>query len=281
MKIYSAKRDDIMRERDEWDSRRQELEDRAKEEHHQYLEAYEAAIQPIKSYLNKNLAKFDLLDFEINVKYRDSLRNSGFRVDIQCNQNKIHDESSALSWRYSVEFYANTGEIIRDSSSWSGLQVTTSQQLESLQQTADALKFLLSVDWADVLSVVMPEWDDYHKTRSSDMGKRPDFENQLIQAEIEDAIGENVVFHGNIKYDASRTWTRGWLQFIRETPKKYKINFISDQYLSYAMHKYESDDEVETLGQLLSKPETYANQLNVWKRDIATVVDNPIQKLEF
>ena len=145
----------------------------------------------------------------------------GYRVTVYYAEHNVHAEDKALSWNYSVTL-SEKGEIRKESSSWSGLQATTVEQLNDLKESVRILEILNNMDWERILKKAMqdsPKWDDYVKAKSPES---KNWGNEIVLATLEDAVGQNVL----IKGDGERGG-KVWYRIVGETPKRFNVQSFS------------------------------------------------------
>lgn len=230
MKITASKVDDVLRRKTQYDTEKYEWDKENSYRRVQYKKAQDAVMNPVKSALEQKLAKFNALTFEVQVE--PDWQASGdleetLRVRIKCNDTyeARNSESRALVWDWEARIHK--GEVEKKSSSWSGLQACTEDQLESLRQTVRALELLNDLDWEDLLNRQTPSWNEYF----GDQPRQPkgeDWDSELAKAQIEDIIGTNQI----IKVF---TWGEScpfngrfcWVQILGETPARFKIEAYS------------------------------------------------------
>ena len=238
MKITSSRRDDILKEKEEYDKKMAEYNEADKARDKQKYLDEQAVFEPIRKYLESNLNKFDLLDFAINLNRdwdwdeSDKYANDSIEVSVKCNDVNHFDEKVALSWNYDVKIVK--GEVEAESSSWSGLKAVTKEQLESLKQTVSAIEFLQDVDWKSLIYRKLPSSIKYYEQ----LPERPqsrNFEEELLEEDIRDSFGKGIGFKGTQIVDYEASWrgnVDGYYFFYGETPKQYKCVFISKYYLN-------------------------------------------------
>lgn len=186
MKITSSRRDDIIKERDAYDSDYTAKLNQRDEEWKQYRKAEYGIMNPIAEEIKSTLSRFDALEFDVEV---DRSWGDGLRCRIQCNENTKFEDDSALSWSYSATI-GKDGEVKKESSSWSGLKATTPEQMNSLIQTVEALKVINDIDWTTKLGVTLPEPSEFVQTEMPNAADRPDFENLVLVEDLRDMIGQ-------------------------------------------------------------------------------------------
>lgn len=189
MKITANRKEDILKRKAEYEAdvaKRQEEYDAQKDA---YYQAEEAVYAPVREYLENLFKKYTRLETEVRVEAAP-FRHKGLRVYIRVNDRDVHDKKKALSWNYDV-YLGDDGEVIRETGSWSGLQATTEEQLEQLEQSLFALKELKDLDWGDLLNKTLPNFRDYITVSNPRYDRdKPDFDKELREAEMDDIIGQ-------------------------------------------------------------------------------------------
>lgn len=223
MKITCNRRDDIIKRRDEYEARFNESKERYEAQYSDYRKARNDVTSLIEEEIKAQLNRFSALDFGITAM-EGRWGTGGIEVSIQCNQNTKFNDDVALAWNYGVQL-TKDGEVIKESSSWSGLKATTSAQLESLTQTLEALKYLNSVDWSKALNRDMPKYDDYVTDKMPTRTDRPDFESELFEADIEEAVGAPVLIKGFAGPSSGfRQGVEVYYMIHKETPTQYLVS---------------------------------------------------------
>lgn len=221
MKITANRKEDIIRRRDEFDRRKAEVKRQAEEEYQRFREAEYVVTEGAKKELEDMFAKFNFDDLEIRVE-EGRFRAPGISVTIRVNDRDHFNKNKALSWNYDARL-GSEGEVIRETSSWSGLQATTPEQIADLEKTLSAIKMLAGLDWEKFLNRTMPNWEDYVKTEMpEDLKNRPNFEQELKDAELEDIIGKRKMIECK-HFDSS--WYNGnvFVAIVKATPSQYTI----------------------------------------------------------
>lgn len=262
MKITAGRREDLIRERDEYNAKREDSLQRQQEEERQYRQAQNDITQPVSDLIQNQLTRFGLHDVVVRTDPYGRYGIRGFSIRISVNEITKFDDTVALSWGYEV--YLNSeGEPVKESSSWSGLKACTVEQMRDLQNTVTALSWLNSLDWTELLDKTMPKYRDYfHENVPEDRSK--EFESQLLELEIEEAVGTNKLIQGDdFPSESSRGWRsrKYWYRIVKETPKKYVV----EQYYSG-----QSDDEIREA----MKSSRWTQQVS--KEKFLTMIDKPI-----
>lgn len=261
MKILCSRRDEIIKQRDEYDEDYRHRMDAYDAQYSKYDRATNDIAQNIKSQITAGLSKFNLeFDVRVYATYSRKYDNSVYEVNISCNEGNKFSAGSALSWTYTVR--VDNREVIAETNSWSGLKATTREQLNSLHETLSALEYLNSVDWVSLLNDKYPRYKDYITEPYPNKSDRPNFEQQLLEAEIEDAIGKRILFKGKSERGADV-----WYMFVAETPKQYKVVMIYDAYLK--------DKDINSL---IEENENWV--IRISKDKIFKLINQPIETME-
>lgn len=168
------------------------------------------------------LKDYSLLRFDVTADY--DYRNDKVRVRVKCNEPSKR-ENDALSWNFNVRLDKD-GQVAKESSSWSGLKACTQEQLDSLQQCVDALVTLNGLDWAVLLDKAMPDAKEYFKreTEERNLGARPNFREQLIEASLEECVGQDILVLGSAGENSGyRTGAEVYYLITGQSPKQYQV----------------------------------------------------------
>ena len=220
MRIVSSRKDDVLRRKAEYEAdfnkRKLEYDTQLKK----YYEARATAVEPVKNYFENLFSKYPLLHADIRVEgsvYGDR----GIRVEIIVDENNKFKDNISLSWNYDA--YINQGQVVRETSSWSGMSAVTSDQLAHLEQSLSALKDLANVDWDRVLNITLPDYTEYISVTDPRFDRdKPNFKQELLEAELDDLVGQRKVIEVE-PFDSS--WFRGpsFVAIVRDTGKQYVI----------------------------------------------------------
>jgi len=266
-----TKREILIQTRNEWDARNAEQNRKYEAQYAEFNRVQSEIFDNIKVQISDALSRVNL-NLEINV---DTNFGKNVRVYVKSNDNRIHAEDKALSWTYEVSLNEN-GTADKKTSSWSGLQATTDEQIESLYQTADALYLLNNMDWTALLTVTLPKWSDYITEKSS-IGQRPDFEADIRAAEIAALIGANKLIKGSTPSGKGR---RGhstvWFLIVSETPKQFKIVEIAN----YSIQEQYLQERGQTLAEVVEQAKNWTSSITK-EKFLNDILDREIETLEF
>lgn len=222
MKITCAKRsrEEIIKDRDEYDAKRKAIHDQADAERINYWKAVDDVYNSVRDEVESQLSNF-IESLNLNIQVDSGWRNN-IQVRVRSNENNVHGKDKALSWDWSAQL-TREGELKKESGSWSGLQAVTEVQLESLRQSVACLEILNSIDWVAILSKPLPNADEYFTIDAHAVDdNRPNYESELMEAEIDEAIqnGSWIKGHG-YKYYLKRATV--YYKVLKETPAQYEV----------------------------------------------------------
>lgn len=241
--INEDRRSDIIAARDAWDANYTAK----KKAYARQEREYEMALAYISKYV-ENYVTNAIGDTTLNLDIRVSpwggdVLSSSYNIKITSDDFNKFDENVALSWSWSA-YINKEGKLVKDSSSWSGLKATTSEQLDSLTETLRILKVLNGIDWESILNDAnrrRPSHSDYIDVEVPWHNDRPNFEQQLKEAEIENIVGKPILIQasGN-RYKGNDIW----FLIVAETPKQYKV-------VEFAPYTIKSREENGSLKELV------------------------------
>lgn len=188
MKITCTKRDDILKRKQEYEADRSQRQARYDAQYEEFQKEYYSRKESIEDAVKQQLGDTGL-DLSVSVRYA-SWNSNSYQVDISDEDDKFNPDK-ALSWSWKV-YLTKEGEVTKESSSWSGLNAVSKKNLDNLKQILSVLEKLNSIDWKSVLSVKPPEHDDYITETDPEWDRDvPDFDKELLEADIEELIGTN------------------------------------------------------------------------------------------
>ena len=217
MKKYlrASKRDDLLKEKAAWQSKHDARKQLYRDQYQNYRNArYEWSdnlVDLIKSQFSSYLAK--LPDLRITV-------DAGWgRIEIRFNyEDRRSNENISLRWDYRITL-EESGEIQKESNSWSGFNATTSEQVDDLMNSANFLRALVNFDWKDILNKAkaeQPQYEKYVGVKDPDYDpdyKDPGYDKMIKDATLDEVIGKDI-------------WVKGsdgdvWYKILSATPAFY------------------------------------------------------------
>lgn len=245
MKITASKRDDILRQREEYDAETKRLENIEEEG----KSKWEAALYEQKQALEKRVSDLigsTSINLIIDVNPWGYYGSDSWSISIRANEGGNFKDNVALVWNWEVKLDKD-GNVVKDSGSWSGLKATTTEQIDDLVESVRILKILNTTDWSEILRSPKAQWGDYVDKGITNSildrkNARPKFEDDLQAAQLEDLIGGNTAI--KLKQDQ---YYRGqvWILPTGLTDKFIKGYIFPD----YQVDKYTVDDIKNTYGE--------------------------------
>ena len=222
MKITCARnREQIAREKAAYDERRAAKQAKKDAQYKSWQKDYLAIANSVKEQIEDALSAFTNLNLEVNV---DLSWDSSLKVSIGSNQHNVHDEHKALSWEWTAYVDRKTGELKKESGSWSGLNAVTTEQIESLKQSAACLEVINSLDWESMLNVDLPKYEDYitNDVYEKDPDDGRNFKQELLEADVEDAMNAGLWIKGH-GYRWYNSRADVYYKVLKETPSQYEV----------------------------------------------------------
>lgn len=247
MKITANKRDEALRRKAEYDARMDAYTKDRDERSRKHREADYAITGPIKESIEKDLEQFDLLNFQVdaskgyNWAKRDEIAPEYYvEVRIRCNDWHRGD-NDALGWSFEVKIDKD-GNVVKETGSWSGLQATTPEQINSLKQTVAAIELLNSYDWKEIILKDFPDYEQFYEGAI----EQPEHQNMnqaITEGTLEDLIGEPAIvkIYGWGEDFRSRYY---WAYMVGQTEKQWRMRLI-DNYVISALQQDEFEDDQE------------------------------------
>ena len=269
MKITANRRDDIIKQRDQYEADYQAKQEKYDQESDKLRRAEYEVMHGVEEKVKAALADVSQgakLDIRARKEWLTRSDDITVSIYVMCNENEKFDDTTALAWNWSVKL-DDDGNVIKDSGSWSGLKACTAAQLEDLQRSLEIMKRLNDMDWGDLLSAEMPRYRDYVTEGQPYRGNRPNFEQMLFDIDIEEAIGKPVLIKGADDY------SRMWFSILKQSDKQYTVVRIPE----YAL-KDEGARNGKTIQEYVEMMSAYP--MRVMKTKFATMVEKPIKYWE-
>lgn len=230
MKIYSAgtRRKETI---DKYDSlRNQRAEGLAKQKHiyEEYEEEAHKVVENIKSQIWQELGNVSIPEFEVRCESHISVSRDGkVKYHVYVGNGRGDPTRLPFAWSYDIQLN-DDGSVNRSSNSWSGLDATTPENIDILQETVDVLRKLSNMDWETLLQSSL-YWNDY-SDRIDEIDVLPysafdNEETEILEASLDDLIGDSAVVVG-LDYHEGSSSLEGYYQIIGETGTSYRIKFI-------------------------------------------------------
>lgn len=227
MKITCTKRDDILKRKQEYEADRAQRQARYDAQSKNYDDEDISRKKSIEDAVKQQLGDTGL---DLSVSVRDaSWGNHSYQVDISDEDDKFNPDK-ALSWSWKV-YLTNEGEVTKESSSWSGLNAVSKKNLDNLKKILSVLEKLNSIDWKSVLSVRPPKYNDYITEKDPQWDRDvPDFDKELLEADIEELIGTNQ----GVLRDSGSKYYRGnvYSVIVKQSGSQYTVADVPEYTVS-------------------------------------------------
>lgn len=270
----ASRREEILQRKADYEAR----EARNKQIHDEQYSRYEKAQQSVFSGVADEIRR-QLGDKIGELKVDVERRYCGLSVEIGNDRGgprRTPNASLTWSWKATLD---KDGEIKKESSSWSGLEAVTMEQVTDLKMCVEQLEIINSMDWKQLLDVSLPRWEDYITNEGiEDLGPKPNFDQELLDADLESAIGNNIAIKGH----EGRSF-RGevWFRILRDSGSQYTVEevpgYAVDQLMGNGSVRYGNHD-ITTLAQLF---EEYGSSVRIRKTNFANMIYKPLQTIPF
>lgn len=223
MKITCNRRDDILKRKQEYESDRAKRQAKYDAEYRSYRDESRNREDKIR---NDVIGAIGSTTLDLTIDVSMSFGN-GYRVRVSDEDNKF-DDDKALSWTWEVSLDKN-GDLKKESSSWSGMNAVSAANLSNLKEIVRVLEILNNIDFKTMLHrVTPPEPNDYITGPNPKYEKSEDFDQMLLEAEVEDCIGTRKGILGTY----SKYYRGDVYHFImKQTPSSYTVWDIPAYYV--------------------------------------------------
>ena len=231
--IFSDSREELIQKRNAWqmkyDARKQLYDDQQRN----YNKASWTWKDNLTSIVNKQFSSYinKLPGLRIDVD-----RYWGIRIRFEYEPRR---DNTSLKWSYEVILEEDTGDIKKESNSWSGFNAVTPEQIEDLTNSVNLLKAIVEFDWAPLLKEAQrnqPRYEQYMGVRNPDYDdeyKDPGFDKMIREADIEEAVASGEWIKG------PKTWKGStWYFILSRTPKFYNVVKFDDSNIQDASNGY-------------------------------------------
>lgn len=272
--VTAARRDDIIRRRDEYDAAAARNKAKEQDSSRRFRNAQDEVFTAVENEIRQQLG-----DRAGNLIIRvESRWGHGLSVNIgNSSGGPRRDPTASLTWSWSA-YLNQEGEVAKESSSWSGLEATTMDQIADLKVCVDQLEAINTMDWKALLDRSLPEWKDYMVTDLEDIGPRPNFDQELMEADIEDIVGQNVL----VKMGQGRNY-RGavYFQILRDSGSQYAVKEVPASYVDQVNQGKPINTMNGTVNTVADLVENYGTTIRVRKTNFFNDLITPLQTITF
>lgn len=262
MKITSGKKDDILKKKEAYERDRSERQSKYDEQRGKFNVLRKSILDEVEAQVEGLLRSVNL-DLEISAREE----NIGLiKITVGTPQTKLFDESSALTWTWSAELDSD-GVVHKTSNSYSGLKATTSEHIDFLRESVKTLDILNTANWETILAKTLPKYEEYVTEKNPEWETKPNFDRELLEAEIEELIGTDTMIGGTNERARTSNITN-WFIVLKETPKQYKVADIP----AYAISPEHIGDM--TVEEVIEKNKRYS--YNISKEKFLSIIKRPL-----
>ena len=235
--VTASRRDDILRERAEYNDLMKKNNDVRYQQEERYEFAQDFNFANVENAIREQVGDLRGVRVRVDERYR------GMEVNFDYED---RDEAKALRWSWSVQL-DREGNITKNSSSWSGLEATTPEQAADLQRSVNIITKLINVDWKPILEkgyANRPKYSDYISLKEM-RSREGEFAQSLKEAVIEDIIGQPKWIKGGIPEGQGTRWNYGskrWYMIKSQSDKFYTVCYISDHTVEQCLNHEQKND---------------------------------------
>lgn len=275
MKIIASRRSDILRRQSEYEAASARNKAKMEDASSRFYNAQQSIFSDLEKEIRRKLGdKIGELNIRIDERF-----GHGISVRIgNSNGSPRRSPNASLTWDWTATLDEN-GNVKKESSSWSGLEATTLEQIADLKLCVEQLEIINTMDWAKLLDITLPNWKDYQVTDLEDLGPRPDFNQELLEADLEEMIGRNIL----VKCGQGRNY-RGnvYYQILRDSGSQYTVKEIAGSYVDAIRQGKEMTaygrDPITSIADLMD----YSGEtMRVRKSTFMSNVIQPLDTIEF
>lgn len=232
MKIISSRLDDVRREKAEYERDYAEKQAKYDEEYSSYTNATREILDNIEAALLQQIHARTSQEIRVSATEDYSYRypqESFVKVRV-----RAEDRALPLQWTWEASISSETGEVVKESNSYSGIAATTPEHIQMLRESLDVMDYLVNkVDWDTLLHTHLPDRSDYITSKRPE---RRSFAADERAALIEDCIGQPILVKCTVTSDNYRV--DKWVKFLSQTAAFYNIITLSS---SYSAEELEND----------------------------------------
>lgn len=241
--ISASKRDDLLKEKAAWkfkyDARKQLHDDQIRNYRKATYDWSERIVNLVKSQFSSYISKLPNL--------RVSAESGWNSIQISFNYEDRNNANISLRWSYTITL-KESGEVARESNSWSGFDATTPEQIDDLMNSVSFLKAIVDFDWAPILNKANeeePKYQQYVGVRDPDYDpdyKDPGYDKMIKEATLDEIVGKDIWVKG-------KDYQPVWYKLISATPAFYTYVEMKESTISYspeyALEKVKSDNKYD------------------------------------
>lgn len=242
MRIISSRLDDVRLEKEEYERDYEAKKAAYDEQSAAYSRASRAILDNIQSALLQQIQARTSQEVRVEASRDYSWKNP----DESLIQVRVYaqDPGWPLRWTWYANVDPVTGEVVKDSNSYSGIEATTPEDINKLKESLSVMDYLVNdVDWNTLLHVQLPNRSDYF---TMERPEQKNFATKEKQALIEDCIGQPILVKCTVV--GERYTSDQWVKFLAQSNSFYTIMTIAgaskspedvvDRYEEFSRYSY-------------------------------------------
>lgn len=243
--VTASKRDEILQRKADWEAEYNTRKAVYDDQYNKFSKMNKSESDRLADTI-KDAIGDTTLDLDLQVS-DDFYGNYQVRL---ADETDIFNESKALSWSYSVRLDKDNN-IIKETSSWSGLKATTIENLENLKEIVRVLERLNRIDWQALMSTIRPpKYADYVTVEDLRYEDHPDFDSELREAALDDMVGTST----GIVCEDSKYYRGLVYRFITKVnPSSYRVFDVPQYYADKGMTYDEILDKYSAYSYIIQK----------------------------
>jgi len=234
MIIRETKADELKAARDAWEAEYDKAEAEYDAQEQKYEDALYTIMHNIEDEIKNQLSDLDIEHLEITADPFGGSFGTQFKTGVKFEYGETYDHKTSLKWSAKI-YIDNSGNVIKETSSWSGLEATTDELISDLKNSVQIIERIMNLDWETIIlnaEASRPKRKDFITGFGPSRRDRPDFESQIAQAEVDDIIGTDKLIKGySIPNMGYRYTVTGYYKIHSQTPKRLVVSFIPERYI--------------------------------------------------
>ena len=273
--VTASKIDDIIRERDAYNAEAKKQNDTHNYQERKLREATKRNNDEVENAIRSQVPGLEDVDIRVEKTWWDD----GIKVEFVSEDRR---DNKSLRWTWSVSL-DKKGDIRKESSSWSGLEAVTPEQVADLQKTVNTITNLVNLDWVPILQAGIegqPDYYDYVSVREM-RSRDNEFSKALRTASVEELIGKEVWIKSKAQYSESEWFARDtWYLIHSQSDKFYTVSQTNNYYVESYQKKIADGEEgaQEDLTHRLESDMQYKSRVK--KENFLIHLYEPIQTMD-
>ena len=183
------------------------------------------------------------VDVDVDISFYDgdyaSDSYTSGSIVVSYGENRKFDDDMPLvwQWQFDLSAYGSKGEASRKTSSWSGLNATTAENISILKQSVNVLDALAAVDDEYIVNLIKSNSVNYHDYVTQEVENVDD--SKYLEEQLETLVETGKY----IKVDATPQYEQ-YIKLEKSTPKQFLVEWyvVRKPYSAYNYNTNKYDD---------------------------------------